>query len=698
MVWLLPAILQLSSVLAAALDVGSLLQAARGVQAELVQHRRALHQQPELLYDLKNTSLYVREQLDALKIPYRRVWAPAAPVLPSRAAVQECRGAPGLPQLLLPAVQLRSRAELRRFPVAKVGVVATIGRGESVVGLRSDMDALPILELTDVPYKWVACLPAQLLPLPAVRELEPAVSEKQRAGAGRRARCMPAGTMGTWPCCWGRPGCSRRGRASCRAPSSSSFSRQRRAAQAAPGWSRKVRTAAWCSHKQRELHAHAPAAARLCSASLLPGRAGATKGVEAMFGMHLWPSAATGTLNSRPGPIMAASKRFEVTIHGRGGHAAMPHLTRDPIVAASQAIVALQVSCGMADYVLVLHHHQQGRSGRCGGLQGIAQALAAADPGGSGVHAQRARAVQVLTSRETAPVGSAVISVTRQHAGEGAFNVIPDSATFGGTMRSLDHDHIQYLKRRLAEASGLEPGRAGRRAPAAGARSAARASLHPCAGWSQVVEATAKAAGCTAAVDFHEEEFPYIPPTVNDAAAHAFAMSVAERWGPPLQPARGRARLGGRQRLLAPQTCLASKLRPRAGWWARPRSTPGMSQPWQARPASGLCQRAAAQQAGPRLTSPAGEDFAFYGHEGIPSSFSFLGIRNARAGSVHALHTGAPAHGCGRPQAVSARSALHQSAARREVHHGRGRAVPGRGLPRRAGHAVPGGAGQPGAA
>ena len=71
--------------------------------------------------------------------------------------------------------------------------------------------------------------------------------------------------------------------------------------------------------------------------------AGATKGVEAMFGMHVWPTLPTGLLASREGALMAASLIFEVTVKGRGGHAAMPHLTRDPIVAMAQAISAVQV-------------------------------------------------------------------------------------------------------------------------------------------------------------------------------------------------------------------------------------------------------------------------------------------------------------------------------------------------------------------
>ncbi len=54
-------------------------------------------------------------------------------------------------------------------------------------------------------------------------------------------------------------------------------------------------------------------------------------------------------------------------------------------------------------------------------------------------------------SRETSPLGTAVVSVTKIAAGEGAYNVIPDSATFGGTLRSLAHEHLMYLKQRMEE-------------------------------------------------------------------------------------------------------------------------------------------------------------------------------------------------------------------------------------------------------
>jgi IAA-amino acid hydrolase len=59
--------------------------------------------------------------------------------------------------------------------------------------------------------------------------------------------------------------------------------------------------------------------------------------------------------------------------------------------------------------------------------------------------------LQALVSRETSPLGTAVLSVTKQAAGEGAYNVIPETASFGGTIRSLSHDHLMQLKRRVDE-------------------------------------------------------------------------------------------------------------------------------------------------------------------------------------------------------------------------------------------------------
>lgn len=70
--------------------------------------------------------------------------------------------------------------------------------------------------------------------------------------------------------------------------------------------------------------------------------AGALDGVGAALALHVDPWSPTGTVTSRPGPFFAASDRFQAVITGRGGHAAAPHLTADPVVAASLAVVALQ--------------------------------------------------------------------------------------------------------------------------------------------------------------------------------------------------------------------------------------------------------------------------------------------------------------------------------------------------------------------
>ena len=64
--------------------------------------------------------------------------------------------------------------------------------------------------------------------------------------------------------------------------------------------------------------------------------------MERIFGYHNWPGLAAGSLAVRAGPVMAAGSRVEIRLRGRAGHAAMPHLARDPIVAAGHLIAALQ--------------------------------------------------------------------------------------------------------------------------------------------------------------------------------------------------------------------------------------------------------------------------------------------------------------------------------------------------------------------
>ena len=114
------------------------------------------------------------------------------------------------------------------------------------------------------------------------------------------------------------------------------------------------------------------------------------------FGMHVWPTLPSGTVASRPGALMAAAEMFEIKIYGKGGHAAMPHLTIDPIITASSLITSLQT----------------------------------------------------IVSRNISPLDSGVISVTQISAGD-AFNVIPASALIRGTIRALSTDMLMSLRDKL---------------------------------------------------------------------------------------------------------------------------------------------------------------------------------------------------------------------------------------------------------
>lgn len=118
-----------------------------------------------------------------------------------------------------------------------------------------------------------------------------------------------------------------------------------------------------------------------CGQPFPPTPAGALEGVKAAFGMHVWPALPSGMIASRPGTLLAGAIQFDVKVKGRGGHAAMPHLTIDPVLATTAVVGA----------------------------------------------------VQALVSRETSPFESAVISVTRL-AGGGAYNVVPDEGAFWGGM------------------------------------------------------------------------------------------------------------------------------------------------------------------------------------------------------------------------------------------------------------------------
>jgi len=125
--------------------------------------------------------------------------------------------------------------------------------------------------------------------------------------------------------------------------------------------------------------------------------------VDEIYGLHNWPWLPLGTFAVHTGPVMAAADRFTVRLRGQGCHAAMPHLGRDPVVAAAQLVSALQLP----------------------------------------------------VAREVDPLDAAVVSVTAIHAGE-AFNVVPESAEIRGTVRTLRESTRDRLARRLEEiARGL---------------------------------------------------------------------------------------------------------------------------------------------------------------------------------------------------------------------------------------------------
>ena len=71
-------------------------------------------------------------------------------------------------------------------------------------------------------------------------------------------------------------------------------------------------------------------------------QSGVLDDINAIFGLHVYPSFPTGVIASRPGPVLAGSGLFTATIQGKGGHAATPHKARDSILAATSAVVVLQ--------------------------------------------------------------------------------------------------------------------------------------------------------------------------------------------------------------------------------------------------------------------------------------------------------------------------------------------------------------------
>jgi hippurate hydrolase len=121
---------------------------------------------------------------------------------------------------------------------------------------------------------------------------------------------------------------------------------------------------------------------------------------EAVYALHNWPGLPPGKIAVRPGPMLAATDEIKIKVRGKGGHAALPHLAADPVVAAAHIITALQT----------------------------------------------------VASRNASPVDALVVSVCSMQTSQvGAFNVIPGHVELIGTVRSFTPEMRDLAERRIKE-------------------------------------------------------------------------------------------------------------------------------------------------------------------------------------------------------------------------------------------------------
>lgn len=272
-----------------------LLNRAVELAQDVTEWRRHLHTIPELLYDVHQTAAFVADKLAAFGVDH----------------VETGIGRTGV-----------------------VGIIKGKGGDGPVIGLRADMDALPIIEATGKPYasktpgKMHACghdgHTAMLLgaaqQLAETRNFAGSVAvifqPAEEGGAGGKAM-VDDGMMDTY-------------------------------------------------------------------------------GISHVYGMHNMPGLPIGEFAIRPGPVMACADQFDITVTGKGGHAAMPHKTVDPILVSSHIVTALQS----------------------------------------------------IVARNVDPLESLVVSVTTFHAGD-THNVIPETVKLSGTLRALKEDVRQLGRQRL---------------------------------------------------------------------------------------------------------------------------------------------------------------------------------------------------------------------------------------------------------
>lgn len=267
---------------------------ANAQHAELVNIRRHLHENPELGFEEVATAQYIADYLAGL------------------------------------GLEVTSQ-------VAKTGVVALLrgARPGKTVAIRADMDALPIQELNEVPYK--------------------SKHPGKMHACGHDAHVAAA--IGAARILW-----------ELRDQINGNVKFIFQPAEEAPG-----------------------GAEPMIAAGVLENPA-----VDAIIGGHVWGSLESGIIEVMSGPTMASSDIIRLKIIGKGGHAAQPHTTIDPIVIASEIVGALQK----------------------------------------------------IVSRQTDPFEAVVISICSFHAGD-VFNVIPHSAYLEGAVRTLNNELRQELPHKI---------------------------------------------------------------------------------------------------------------------------------------------------------------------------------------------------------------------------------------------------------
>lgn len=317
---------------------------------EITKIRRDLHAHPEILFTEERTSRVVQEELGKLGIAYK--------------------------------TNMGGREPNTGFGVV-AHIPATVDNPGECVGLRADMDALPIPEESDIahksttPGKMHACghdghtsiligvarvlMQIEHRPNPVTLVFQPA----EEGGGGGDKMCRDGALDGDEPNGFGPP-------------------------------------------------------------------------IARMYGLHGWPDFPLGTVATKKGALLAATDTFDITIKGVQGHAAYPHLCVDPVVAASHIIT-------------------------------MAQSIA---------------------SRTTRPTDSVVVTFGSVHAGS-AYNVIPETCTLKGTVRTLDMDTRATTKSRFFE----------------------------------IVEQGAKAMGCDASIQWNDG----YPVTKNDDAEAERIAQIAEQ-------------------------------------------------------------------------------------------------------------------------------------------------------------------------